>query len=1108
MKPLSKILIFGIFAALVLNPGHLAGKDYKASKAMAKTSGPLRSIDEAIGKIDAGKLQHSFKNTGELASIWSWDLPTLLRMSSAFYKGYGYLPDLFMMIGVPEGPWTPKYLSASGDSLSMGPTVSEYNVGGDFGPTVNSLGGLHSGNVTIGDVVGPGSFESVPLMATSNLPDSWPETGWPGPWRRIPLEDGTDSVIVGQFTGDKEAFFSINDFDLDNNDFKYAESDDNKNQGYALGIQFDIHVIGYGRSYAEDIIFYPMNVINTTDWNYEGVYLGFYCDIDAPEYNRNSIMNHREDWMAYLARETEGDTTYQYNMSYIYDQESSPYDGPGPIAYTAVKLLETPGNEFDGIDNDEDGLIDEGSDGIDNDGDGLIDENDLSERDMLGLTDWHWFRWENRPGVISSEIQEYEQWKLLTGGSRATMWDFASNSWGPFIVNTQNSFSQFRRDTLSDGQVLTLSSKHNTDDAWFHPNENNVLDPHFDDFTIFKREGWDDLDCVFISSSGPFTLAPKETTTISYALIMGDNLEDLKRNAQVAQLMYNKNYLGADAPNPPRLTAVPGDKKVTLYWDTNSEKSKDVMTAVQDFEGYRLYRTTTDPTNNVWGEKIRDGFGNVVGSIPLAQWDTPNNNIEGSDGNYPYFNLGDDDGELGHIYIDEDVMNGQTYWYTITAYDWGIDAARNTTGNILDSLANAGWANLNSLESAKGNNPDAVPNLVKVIPGVKPADWVAPTGPETLSPDPDIFGKGTIDINLINPEDVIDRTYKIVFHDTIQAGVLHYDLIDETTGDYIIAKSSITKGGDAGKVFNGVHLTIANNENLKFFGTRTPEATFRDITWLENVSVTDEADISDLQVYSLLPDAVGISVDYVVEFVDEANGTLKYPDYSIFRGLFSEQRVPLNVYNITDDPEMSNPLPLYVFPDFGSPWQSGEEIGIYDPGFVSTTTPNNTNVNWSFKISWGGTVAADSSEEPPIPSYVTKQPQKGDVIQFRTYKPFLSGDVFTFSTVSAGIAEVKEKALLDDVRVVPNPFVVWSEWSYDGGGERIAFTNLPAKSTIYVYTSAGDLVKKLVHESLTTGTLFWNMLNESNQSVAYGLYVYVVEAEDGQSKIGKFALIK
>src|SRR5690606_34010972 len=40
-------------------------------------------------------------------------------------------------------------------------------------------------------------------------------------------------------------------------------------------------------------------------------------------------------------------------------------------------VLAAPGN---GIDDDGDGLVDEGTDGIDNDGDGLIDERDEQER--------------------------------------------------------------------------------------------------------------------------------------------------------------------------------------------------------------------------------------------------------------------------------------------------------------------------------------------------------------------------------------------------------------------------------------------------------------------------------------------------------------------------------------------------------------------------------------------------------------------------------------------------------------------------------------------------------------------------------------------------------
>ena len=171
---------------LLFNFSDLTGKDLSSKTRLGKTMGPVISIDEAIGIINAGKLHHSFGNNGELGSIRGFDLPSLLQLPAAFYKGYGYLPDLFMMIGVPEGPWS-MLPNALGDTVSWGPTVSEYNVGGDFGPTAGSKGLLHSGKVTIGDVASAGPFDDTPLVATRDKPGSWPASGWPGPWDTIIL---------------------------------------------------------------------------------------------------------------------------------------------------------------------------------------------------------------------------------------------------------------------------------------------------------------------------------------------------------------------------------------------------------------------------------------------------------------------------------------------------------------------------------------------------------------------------------------------------------------------------------------------------------------------------------------------------------------------------------------------------------------------------------------------------------------------------------------------------------------------------------------------------------------------------------------------------------
>ncbi len=78
----------------------------------------------------------------------------------------------------------------------------------------------------------------------------------------------------------------------------------------------------------------------------------------------------------------------------------------------------------------------------------------------------------------------------------------------------------------------------------------------------------------------------------------------------------------------------------------------------------------------------------------------------------------------------------------------------------------------------------------------------------------------------------------------------------------------------------------------------------------------------------------------------------------------------------------------------------------------------------------------------------------------------------------------------------------------DVNRRKIAFTHLPPTCDIYIYTLAGELVKKIERSASSAGWEYWNLLNESNQLVAYGLYVYVVEMPDGKTTVGKFVIIR
>ena len=75
-------------------------------------------------------------------------------------------------------------------------------------------------------------------------------------------------------------------------------------------------------------------------------------------------------------------------------------------------------------------------------------------------------------------------------------------------------------------------------------------------------------------SSGYFPLEAGQTERIAMAIMMGNDQQDAIRNKNVAQLTYESDYQFAKAPNPPKVTAVAGDGKVTLYWDRSAENFK------------------------------------------------------------------------------------------------------------------------------------------------------------------------------------------------------------------------------------------------------------------------------------------------------------------------------------------------------------------------------------------------------------------------------------------------------------------------------------------------------------------------------------------------------
>ncbi|RQW02848.1 MAG: hypothetical protein EH225_07970 [Calditrichaeota bacterium] len=182
-------------------------------------------------------------------------------------------------------------------------------------------------------------------------------------------------------------------------------------------------------------------------------------------------------------------------------------------------------------------------------------------------------------------------------------------------------------------------------------------------------------------------------------------------------------------------------------------------------------------------------------------------------------------------------------------------------------------------------------------------------------------------------------------------------------------------------------------------------------------------------------------------------------------------------------------------------------MGKIEGMMIWVDDPNATGLN--FKTSWRLFFEADSNGEKHRP------PAPGDLFHIITKKPFRTGDYMEFTVRGGSYDEQKASSDLDKIAVVPNPYVVAASWEprspyrFGRGERKLDFIHLPKKCTIRIYTLRGYLVDTIIHDTgMDDGSESWNILSKDGQEIAYGVYIYHVDAGSVGEKIGKFAIIK
>lgn len=1097
MKKLNIIVLLTALLLLMLSTGRMQAKDVEGKSGNKKFSKfqqiPNPALQRAIGFLEKGKLKTTTWNYGVFTGSNFSDNP----YPEGLWGDYMYIPTIALLFGV-EGrdengnpqPWATgkKYLYSrevndyvwqGKDTTYWGPTVSESYMDRTSGQILidweavsYAQDSLH-GEATAGEVFGglwARPDDQTPLMATSDITQSWPiridpatgdeESFWPGPWAlTTEIDTATgDTILVedkGVFVSDQDVYFEFDD--------RLASRDVDPPgifQGYPIGVKALVSAYSYGASVAEDIIFFNMKLVNISDklglnggqgYNYTGAYGGFWFDVDSYHRTRDGSTGGRtndDDMMSF---------NIDHNFGYIWDLDDNS-SGATNLAYSALKLLETPrATKPISIETE-------------------FGTKDIAEGEQLGLTDWHWVDWYFRPMADD-------------GGPQ-----------GPFTGDGE-------QPNASDGEAVLykiMSGDTSTVDMdpervgynrehYFHEAPGGILYPHFDSFGSLKQDYPEGLDCVFIMSSGPFDFAVGDTIPFSFAIIMGQDSSDLVTNAKIAQLMYDNNYRGPTPPKAPNVSVLEGDREVTLFWDDVSLNSEDALTKIEDFEGFRIYKSTDN--GRTWGEQRFDDSTGVSYWKPIAQFDL-DNQIRGHDPTAPHRFLGNNSG-LKFQFTDTDVNNGQEYLYAVSAYDRGFIG--NDPKGLRDSLnvTNGRFTFRSySLENFLSNNERNASHIVRAIPHRSPAN--VEQAEVQISKIDSTRGNGQFDIQVVDTKLLTGDEYMILFHADMSTGVPRdptYDLINLTTGDTLLKTSK-----------NFINL----DPTAKF---KTIPPRIDGLEWIIKSATSIIVDPSEDAVhwegqcnYDVSPDfsqkAVG---DYIVVFKGEGTDNA----YNVLDTSAVAFPVPFEIWNQRSF-EGNKIVPrkgkvtVYDLPPTGE-WNSGDQFYLYE-NHLSGFDPEYTQRTLRLTFTWRDTAYYDSTLKRTFPAH--RKWAVGDTLFIPVLVPFHEGDGYIVNTQKIYKVNQTTESDLKEIKVVPNPYIVRAGWEFDEFTHKLQFTNLPSKCSIYIFNVAGELIQTLKHDDPYDGSENWNLWTTNRQEVAPGLYIWVVETPDGKKEMGKFTIIR
>jgi hypothetical protein len=591
-------------------------------------------------------------------------------------------------------------------------------------------------------------------------------------------------------------------------------------------------------------------------------------------------------------------------------------------------------------------------------------------------------------------------------------------------------------------------------------------------------------DQRFLQCSGPFELMPESTAVVLVGIVFAnwDKANQDRPDTALAQVdgtcqfIYDMNWLLPGPPSPPTLTCVPGDAQINLIWNNKPESEPDAYFDVvgtdptsplydslyrqYDFEGYRVYRSLTGGADDWLLLTECDLYNNVifVEGVPGSETDSIRAENTG----------------LVHSYIDSDVRNGFTYYYAITSFDFNL-VSGDTIG-VADTLI---------FESGQ------VP--MTAAPRRDPANYLA----------------GSIDITALSGNPMIA--------DSNVSAAITYPMAMDSSPLYLDFEPIVFVG--AGNPLYQAYLLDASSAKLDSISAvmSVGNALAHEFAIQNGMNVTVMMERYDLPGDKSIFDRIEVNPgtypeSLLVPNIIAHNWAYRGNDYRV-EWYAKGAGGPVNTVRVIDMMAGDTiPFKPYRTEDslrdgwcFQSTTQATDTL-VY--GTAATGTKYLYICGGRFAIAFGW-----MDTEP--------RPSASDVWTVYAVDVFPPAPAYARIQILPTVAQMPlDRDFPLNVKVCPNPYIIYNEWQQSFTNRRLKFINLPSECTLRIFTLNGELVKTIRHyhtfeaeegeeEVLNDagGDEWWDLLSENRQLVASGVYVFHVQSEIGE-QVGKFVVVR